>query len=192
VKSSADLVIQPWGALLIGTVAGTLSVIGYVYIQPFLERKIKLHDTCGVHNLHGMPGMLGCFGGAVSAALASATSYGQATFLLFPARAPSDPNDPQLLQYTSIGIDISPGEDRTAQQQGGYQVASLMVTLCIAIGSGYLAGKIASSSLFYPLRTPFKDGGEWNVHEDDDHGHEKAEESSQMYLEGSSVAMSHV
>ncbi len=49
-----DLVIQPWGAILIGIIAGMLSVVGYVYIQPCLEKKIGLYDTCGVNNLHGM------------------------------------------------------------------------------------------------------------------------------------------
>ena len=38
-----------------------MSVIGYVFIQPALESRFKLVDTCGVHNLHGMPGLLGAF-----------------------------------------------------------------------------------------------------------------------------------
>jgi ammonium transporter Rh len=50
---------RPTGAFEIGLLAGALSVIGYVFIQPMLESKIKLVDTCGVHNLHGMPGLLG-------------------------------------------------------------------------------------------------------------------------------------
>jgi len=40
-------------------VAGILSVIGFKYVSPILERSIGLMDTCGVHNLHGMPGLLG-------------------------------------------------------------------------------------------------------------------------------------
>jgi ammonium transporter Rh len=52
-------VVGPTGAFTIGLLAGILSVIGYVFIQPMLESKIKLVDTCGVHNLHGMPGLLG-------------------------------------------------------------------------------------------------------------------------------------
>jgi ammonium transporter Rh len=51
--------VSPTGAFGIGLLAGALSVIGFVFIQPLLESKIKLIDTCGVHNLHGMPGLLG-------------------------------------------------------------------------------------------------------------------------------------
>ena len=31
----------------------------YVYIQPKLQEVIGLEDTCGIHNLHAMPGFLG-------------------------------------------------------------------------------------------------------------------------------------
>ncbi|MBP6491457.1 MAG: ammonium transporter [Clostridia bacterium] len=47
------------GAFGIGMVAGTLCVIGYTIIQPRMQKAFKLVDTCGVHNLHGMPGLLG-------------------------------------------------------------------------------------------------------------------------------------
>jgi ammonium transporter Rh len=47
------------GAFVVGLLAGTLCVVGYVIIQPRLQARFKLIDTCGVHNLHGMPGLLG-------------------------------------------------------------------------------------------------------------------------------------
>jgi|GEM_PF-457007 len=52
-------VVSPTGAFGIGLLAGTISVLGYVFLQPILESKFKIVDTCGVHNLHGMPGLLG-------------------------------------------------------------------------------------------------------------------------------------
>lgn len=58
IGSTCNLV-SPVGAFSIGLLAGALSVIGFVFILPMLESKMKLIDTCGVHNLHGMPGLLG-------------------------------------------------------------------------------------------------------------------------------------
>jgi ammonium transporter Rh len=47
------------GALCLGLVAGALCVVGYAIVQPRLQRLCGIVDTCGVHNLHGMPGLLG-------------------------------------------------------------------------------------------------------------------------------------
>ncbi|MCO6433466.1 ammonium transporter, partial [Nitrosomonas nitrosa] len=54
-------IVGPVGAFSIGLLAGAISVIGFVFIQPMLESKFKTIDTCGVHNLHGLPGLLGGF-----------------------------------------------------------------------------------------------------------------------------------
>jgi ammonium transporter Rh len=50
---------KPWQAFAVGAAAGAVCVVGYAMIQPMLEKRLKLADTCGVHNLHGMPGLLG-------------------------------------------------------------------------------------------------------------------------------------
>jgi len=52
-------VVGPAAAFGIGALAGAICVIGYVFIQPALEKGLKIIDTCGVHNLHGMPGLVG-------------------------------------------------------------------------------------------------------------------------------------
>lgn len=54
-----------------------LSLLLLSPFQPILESKLKIQDTCGVHNLHGMPGVLGAIVGAVTAALATADVYGK-------------------------------------------------------------------------------------------------------------------
>lgn len=45
-------------------------------LQPKLLAKMNLHDTCGVHNLHGMPGLLAGVVGALMALVASTDDYG--------------------------------------------------------------------------------------------------------------------
>jgi ammonium transporter Rh len=51
--------LPPFGAFALGLLAGALCVFGYVVVQPRLQARFRLLDTCGVHNLHGMPGLLG-------------------------------------------------------------------------------------------------------------------------------------
>lgn len=56
---------NPGYALLIGIAAGALSTVGFSIIAPKLERLIKGSDSCGVHNLHGMPGIFGGLTGII-------------------------------------------------------------------------------------------------------------------------------
>ena len=59
--SCANMVTRPWGAMFIGLWAGVLSTWGYNKLQPVLDRKLGLKDTCGINNLHGMPSIFGAF-----------------------------------------------------------------------------------------------------------------------------------
>ena len=58
IGATCNLVSGP-GAFGLGLLAGALCVCGYAYIQPRLQGALNAVDTCGVHNLHGMPGLLG-------------------------------------------------------------------------------------------------------------------------------------
>jgi len=55
--------VPPAYAFVIGLLAGLLSTIGFAAIQERLQKFIKKIDTCGVLNLHGLPGL---FGGLVA------------------------------------------------------------------------------------------------------------------------------
>jgi ammonium transporter Rh len=68
--------IRPFGAMIIGTFAGMVSTLGYQYLLPFLKKKLSINDTCGVNNLHGMPGLISGFAGAIVASLATVADYG--------------------------------------------------------------------------------------------------------------------
>ena len=73
IGATCNLVSAP-AAFLIGLAAGTLCVVGYVAVQPRLQKALGLVDTCGVHNLHGMPGLLG---GLVAMAVVPAAAGAQ-------------------------------------------------------------------------------------------------------------------
>jgi len=167
VGSSSDLVIGPWGALTIGIAAGVLSVVGYTRIQPYLQRTIGLDDTCGVHNLHGMPGVLGGIAGAISAATSPATKYGQSIAEVFPARgAEDDPAYPD-------------GQGWDAHDQAMNQLYALLTTLAIAIGSGLLVGWGVSKFGKFDEDLWYDDKHMW-THEDFEEEEATAEEGQAM------------
>ena len=158
VGSSADLVIGPWGAICVGFIAAWLSVTGYVYISPWLEEKLGLTDTCGVHNLHGMPGVMGGIGGAICATRATDKAYGKPIGDVFPAMA------------------LSEKEPRDAAGQGRYQLAALACTLVISLLSGAFTGALvgmADGPAEY-----FEDSEWWEVPEDPEEEEEEEESDS--------------
>ncbi|XP_066913265.1 ammonium transporter Rh type A-like [Clytia hemisphaerica] len=116
VGTSADLMIQPWGAILIGMIAAIFSVLGYAYVTPFLSSKLKIHDTCGVHNLHGMPAVLAAIFSAIAA----------------PAIG-----EEGKMQYAKTRT----GE-WSFEKQGGFQIAAAFVALAFAIVGGVITGLI--------------------------------------------------
>ena len=53
------LSVGPWGALVIGLIAGAVSTLCFIYLQPWFCKKIGVLDVMGVHNLHGVGGWMG-------------------------------------------------------------------------------------------------------------------------------------
>ncbi|XP_030627812.1 rh blood group, D antigen [Chanos chanos] len=51
----------PWIAMTLGSLAAVLSAVGFRYLKPHMQLAFECHDTCGVLNAHGMPGILGWF-----------------------------------------------------------------------------------------------------------------------------------
>eukprot|EP01032_Pedospumella_encystans_P014709 gene14709-16872_t len=58
IGTACSLDLRPFESMIIGLVAGIVSTFGFARLTPLLEAHIGLHDTCGVHNLHGMPGII--------------------------------------------------------------------------------------------------------------------------------------
>ncbi|NXW37828.1 RHAG protein, partial [Phaetusa simplex] len=76
VGTCADLTIHPFIAMCIGSIAGIISVLGFHFLTPLLESKLNIQDTCGVHNLHGLPGILGGIAGIIVTAVKEEVRHG--------------------------------------------------------------------------------------------------------------------
>ncbi|XP_007934350.1 ammonium transporter Rh type A [Orycteropus afer afer] len=74
VGTCADMVINPYGSMIIGSIAGIISVVGFKFLTPLFATKLRIQDTCGVHNLHGLPGVVGGLAGIVAVAMGASTT----------------------------------------------------------------------------------------------------------------------
>ncbi|XP_076066961.1 ammonium transporter Rh type B-like [Oratosquilla oratoria] len=140
VGAVADLMIFPWGALVIGSFAGIVSCLGYIYITPLLANRIGIHDTCGVHNLHGMPGIISALVSVVASFFASETYYGLSLYTQFPRMAPAA-NTTALRTLQGLHPEIEAGEGRSASMQALMQALGTLVTLIVAFLSGLVTGE---------------------------------------------------
>lgn len=121
IGAPSGVVQNPGLALFIGLLAGAVSTLGFWRLTGFLEEKIGLHDTCGVNNLHGIPGIIG---GITSGIVIGGYSRGVGIFSAYE-------------QY----LDVTEG-DRSFIRQGGLQVGATFISLGIAVVFGVLAGLI--------------------------------------------------
>ncbi|CAL1604032.1 unnamed protein product [Knipowitschia caucasica] len=149
--TAAEFMIMPYGALIVGFCCGIISTFGYLFITPFLEKYLKLQDTCGVHNLHAMPGMLGGFVGAIVAAAASESVYGKEGL-------------------TNTFNFVGEFKTRGVGTQGGFQAAGT----CVSIAFGLIGGAIVGFILKFPIwgdpadDNCYDDEVYWEVPEDEE------------------------
>lgn len=81
IGATCNLWLGPSNAIIIGSVAGIVSTYGFYKIQGKLESWLNLEDTCGVHNLHGMPGLIGGIASIFTALATRVDLYGSKSLL---------------------------------------------------------------------------------------------------------------
>jgi ammonium transporter Rh len=145
IGASADLIIYPWVALIIGCLGGFISIVGFEKLTPYLAKKINLHDTCGVHNLHGMPGFLGGIIAVIISGSASKENYGDSIDILWPKF-----------------------NERGSSNQAGYQLAALFLVVGTAIITGLITGAIMNLSIFKQYE-PYEDREQWVMEDEEEH-----------------------
>lgn len=160
-----DLNVQIYVALIVGAVAGFLSTIGYQYIEPFAHRVLKIHDSCGVVSLHGLPGLIAALLGAIFAACATFKEYGLDLYTIYPARLPTETSN----EYFEQKLTGSGGLGRTGFEQAGFQLIGLVITAGIALVTGALTGLLLRLPIFEQLSEDvemFDDEAQWITPDD--------------------------
>ncbi|NXD29274.1 RHBGB protein, partial [Spelaeornis formosus] len=116
---AGEMLVTPFGALIAGFLVGLISPLGFRFFTPVLYSRLKIQDTCGVHNIHGLPGILGALLGTLLALLATADTYGDRLEIVFPLVAEGS---------------------RTATEQALIQLSALPLTLLLATLGGFFTG----------------------------------------------------
>ncbi|XP_023030121.2 rhesus blood group-associated glycoprotein Rh50 [Leptinotarsa decemlineata] len=158
VGASANLMLHPGGAIAVGIAAGFLSVCGYSRLTPILENTFSIPDTCGVHNLHGLPAVFAGLVSGIMAGIASEDVYHKSLYEIYPARSDKDIAD-------IIGTNVFPEDGRNAGQQAGYQILGLVVTLAIAVVGGLVTGFVLIGMKIgdVPSKSHYNDAAYWNL-----------------------------
>ncbi|VIO97654.1 Uncharacterized protein BM_BM3199 [Brugia malayi] len=126
----ANIILEPFYALLIGCLGALVSVLGNHYIRPIGVRVFGLHDTRGVGSIHGLPGILAGILGFIFTAVYEPTRYGTGNVThIYPAMNSND-------------------EGREIFVQAGYQLAALAIVLVVSIIGGAVTGLILRLNCF--------------------------------------------
>lgn len=141
VGASADMMISPVAAYALGILGCTACFFGYKYLSPFLAQHMRIQDQCGIHNLHGLTGLISSTAGICAILLATEETYGPSMYQIFSHRAPAE-GDPKLLELQKQIPGLKPGLGRTAQEQALYQLAAICSTIAASTVGGLLTGLV--------------------------------------------------
>ena len=123
VGAPSTFIYRPGLALFIGVMGGSVSALCFHNLSPKLLDCIGLYDTCGIHNLHGIPGIMGCIWSAIVCA-----SYNSGF-------------DQNIAAMYSDGNFLIPA-GTSFLKQGGLQMAGLFCSLGMSIIFGLAAGLV--------------------------------------------------
>ncbi|NXO01043.1 RHAG protein, partial [Rhinopomastus cyanomelas] len=146
----ADMAMPPVAALALGSLSAMVCVLGFRFLTPLLAQKLMLQDQCGIHNLHGLPGILGAVASTVAVLVVSEDTS--------PSQMP-----PAGVNASKMAV--GQWEEREAGKQALCQAAGLAV----AVGGSLLAGLLVGATLRLPclarppLRLCFDDSLQFEI-----------------------------
>lgn len=141
VGASVDMMISPVAAYVLGVMGCTACFLGYKYMTPFLAKRMRIQDQCGIHNLHGLTGLISSVAGICAILLATEETYGPSLYQIFSHRAPPE-GDPKLLELQKLIPGLKAGLGRTARDQALFQLAAVVTTIAASALGGVFTGLI--------------------------------------------------
>jgi len=137
--SAAGYTVQPYGALIVGLLAGIFSTAGLVYVTPIMSL-FGFHDTTGSFSTFFFPGFLGGMTSLFACLLEWNNWYDSNTLsALFPSFA-----------------------SRSLGKQAGIQFAAIVITMGIALVGGLVVGFVVKL-LFSAPKDMFTDDEFFNM-----------------------------
>ena len=127
IGAPVSMIYRPGVSIMIGFSAGIISTLCFHHLTPKLLKCIGLYDTCGIHNLHGIPGLIG---GIWSGVICFWYTIGF---------------DGEVAAQYSTGVLLN--STRSLSAQGARQFAGTFCSLGMAIGFGIIGG--LASYVFY-------------------------------------------
>jgi ammonium transporter Rh len=161
---AAGLDMNPSAPVGIGFVTGIISVLGYRYLTPLMSR-MGIQDICGIHNLHGMPGVLGSM-------VAMWATLG--------------------LSYDDNAYENSFPHGRS---QAGIQAAATFISIGLGLGGGFFCGFLMwLVGKLNPVKRAdlFNDRGYWHLPSDYEYVVVKDDDDNTVELDELGVSGSHI
>ena len=126
IGGSNNIILYPYASLIIGFLGGIISTICFHTIGKCVKN-IGIYDTCGILNIHGIPGILG---GVITCIVVATVKK----------------NDGYWANY--YYADLRALLNWSASKLAGMQICALLITMGISIVAGIICGFLLKSPLF--------------------------------------------
>ena len=157
VGAVGTLMVQPYGAMLVGMVTGIVTSFSYLYLETLFQKQFNIPSSGGILSFHGISATVGGLTSVIMASISESESglviYYNSLYPLYPARVPTDEhcNDKDCIYTLGTIISNYPfledkAMSRSALDQALHQGYGLVATIGVAVVGGLITGTLIKVS----------------------------------------------